>query len=1145
MKPVTLKISGLQSYRELQTIDFTVLCEGGVFGIFGPTGSGKSTILDALTLALYGKVERASGGTQGIMNQSEDKLYVSFTFELSEPGGRVSYQVERQFKRTNELSIATSACRLTRFDVDGEHVLADKGTDVNQKIEQLLGLSMQDFTRAVVLPQGKFAEFLSLKGSERRQMLQRLFNLEQYGDQLQMKLSQKVKQTDILFKQQSAKLEGLGEASAETVEAAKTRLKEAESRRQEALERQRGMEASYERMKAIRGYQLEREHYIKQLSELTQQEEAIRSKELRVSQAEAASGLEPYWKRWKDTEKRSREAERDIKQAEEAKRLQDQAFLQIQQQVLDIQQLRQREEPKLLEDIQRFKQAVELESELSEHMREEKRLSQSHEQYADQLGKQQQELAQLQDLLKRAAEKQNRLKEEWKNLETDALQRRRIRDAFKDKLPLQTLETVAHTTGAEYAKLKERLNEAERIEAEDAAAVKLHSEQVSQHMLQLLEELGYLLSARQQLESFILQGPSWLERLERERLERERERLAAELAAQLADGEPCPVCGSTHHPELAGDDRRHPLDGVQSSDEMHRLREALDTCRALLTDNKSLEKEAERLLAEMRNHVSGGDFPQAEDGMIAEAAPAAEQLDVHAVLDNTSWMEQFAATERVVDRYRSSLPTVLDDCRQALQRYTEFQWQARERRLLKEALMDSERESNDRQQKAATQLKLAIKEWAEKYEPFTFEEIDAVHAAMEEKEQQSEELRKRLDTSIEFLETKREQLQQLKEAFSVTEKQCLEASTRLQGIRQLISEKSKRLQDWCGLLEPRKALSEAETRYDELKQKEQELLVQQDAARAAVSQADNAFSRAEEAGSRLQEEKSRTEKEWLQALESSPFNDEAVFREALSAPEEIQRWAAEIKQFRETHQQLLLKIKDLEIKLGEDRVSEEQWVQMTEQLHSVKAQVDSLLSEQAKAERDVEELSAKHTLWLQLRKAADETKHVLDQYAHLQTILRGNAFVEYIAEEQMMQVSRLASERLGQLTRGRYAIEVDSAGGFIIRDQHNGGLRRPVSTLSGGETFLTSLALALALSSQIQLRGQFPLEFFFLDEGFGTLDPDLLETVVNALEKLRNDHVSVGVISHVPELRARLPRKLIVTSANDTGLGSRVHLEAL
>jgi exonuclease SbcC len=77
----------------------------------------------------------------------------------------------------------------------------------------------------------------------------------------------------------------------------------------------------------------------------------------------------------------------------------------------------------------------------------------------------------------------------------------------------------------------------------------------------------------------------------------------------------------------------------------------------------------------------------------------------------------------------------------------------------------------------------------------------------------------------------------------------------------------------------------------------------------------------------------------------------------------------------------------------------------------------------------------------------------------------------------------------------------------------------------------------------VQLRGRYPLEFFFLDEGFGTLDPDLLNLVVETLERLQLERLQVGVISHVPELRQRLARRLVVESAEPGGRGSRVRLE--
>jgi len=151
--------------------------------------------------------------------------------------------------------------------------------------------------------------------------------------------------------------------------------------------------------------------------------------------------------------------------------------------------------------------------------------------------------------------------------------------------------------------------------------------------------------------------------------------------------------------------------------------------------------------------------------------------------------------------------------------------------------------------------------------------------------------------------------------------------------------------------------------------------------------------------------------------------------------------------------------------------------------------------------------------------------------------------VEFISEERIRYIAREASETLGVLTKYRYALELDTGQGFVIRDYANGGVLRAVSTLSGGETFLASLSLALALSKQIQLKGQSPLEFFFLDEGFGTLDSGLLDVVIDALERLSSKQRVIGVISHVPELKHRIARRLIVEPPTVYGEGSRVSLE--
>ena len=100
----------------------------------------------------------------------------------------------------------------------------------------------------------------------------------------------------------------------------------------------------------------------------------------------------------------------------------------------------------------------------------------------------------------------------------------------------------------------------------------------------------------------------------------------------------------------------------------------------------------------------------------------------------------------------------------------------------------------------------------------------------------------------------------------------------------------------------------------------------------------------------------------------------------------------------------------------------------------------------------------------------------------------------------------------------------------------NGGAKRDATTLSGGETFL-------ALSAQIQLKGTAPLELFLLDEGFETLDDELLEVVVSSLERIHNEKLKVGIISHVEAIKNRVPVKLVITPAECGKGGSKVKIE--
>ncbi len=158
----------------------------------------------------------------------------------------------------------------------------------------------------------------------------------------------------------------------------------------------------------------------------------------------------------------------------------------------------------------------------------------------------------------------------------------------------------------------------------------------------------------------------------------------------------------------------------------------------------------------------------------------------------------------------------------------------------------------------------------------------------------------------------------------------------------------------------------------------------------------------------------------------------------------------------------------------------------------------------------------------------------------LESLCRGNKFMEFIADEYLSSISTSASTLLLELTNGKYFIKYEN--GFFVGDNHAGGQLRAVKTLSGGETFLVSLSLALSLSSAIFEKSLRPIEFFFLDEGFGSLDSKLVDVVMDSLERLKNKNFSIGLISHIEELKNRIPCRIEVTSATET-TGSKVRLQ--
>ena len=305
MRPRYLEIEGLQSFKDLQKIDFDKLSETGLFGIFGPTGSGKSTILDAITLALYGNVQRASKGTQGIMNTDASILKVSYTFDLTKEGFRKTYRVERQYKRKkdSESSIEAKLVRLIEVSGENEYILVDKHSDVNSYIIQLVGLKFEDFTRSVVLPQNKFQEFLLSPRNEKTKMLERIFYLEEFGRRLIDKVNKEMSAVKIKLSSIDGALSALGISSPEALIESETKMTEAHVHRVNCADKLKAAEEFY--AKGMERYKLSTEHeeLQKRLQEYRGKQPEIQKLEEICLKSDSANTIKPLMTAYKDAKK--------------------------------------------------------------------------------------------------------------------------------------------------------------------------------------------------------------------------------------------------------------------------------------------------------------------------------------------------------------------------------------------------------------------------------------------------------------------------------------------------------------------------------------------------------------------------------------------------------------------------------------------------------------------------------------------------------------------------------------------------------------------------------------------------------------------------------------------------------------------------
>ena len=1170
MRPIKLEIKGLNSYVNKQTIDFEKLTERGLFGIFGKTGSGKSTILDAITLSLYGSIAR---NTKEYINSLSEKAEISYEFEI----GSRRYVVDRHIIRSKAGGIKTSYARVIEKLGDGsENVLADKVNEVNETIIKIIGLTANDFTKSVVLPQDKFNDFLKLGGIDRRNMLERIFNLEKYGkklienvrhrknktkthvDMLQVSLSHYEEVTDEKYDEMIKKLE---------IDKEDCRVKNRLYK--EKVEKYDIDKIVYENQK--------RYNEAKELLKVYEdKKEEIEEKRKKMSRAENANMIDPYIDNVEKLRKQFEDSKNQLKIIEEEIRLIKKDLEISRGKFAEIERKKDDTIPRLSEDKVKFERAINLLEEtnkLSERLTRLKVDGEKLESKKKELLKNIEDIKAQQNLYAgKIKDSENRLYE----INVPAAFRQNIEKGYshikelnevkkeleKSEIDLQKCEAeysenniALKLVGRDRDSVKERIEEvenrinimiknspltAEEITKKTEYVTEMKSElktlkQLEEERDNLHNELNDCLEKRHRVSREISTSEDRLSKVRKD-METAKKNIeefrylnrVSDIRKELQDGKPCPVCGSLDHMRTDStnyDDRIEYYEGILNKEKANEREEIerLDSLKIKRSGYISEEKIKTEAINKKKAEI--GERNSIELSKKYDSETRNLEAEKRAVSD---WNIEKDRLEEDLKRYK-------DDYSRNDKEFTRIDELLKG--IMRRRLSLSENVSELKYKKDNLELEIvSIKRITKVDDIFSkLEEIKANEIESENVEKELSEFRnikseidKEFDgckTSIHSIEV---EISSIEKDFEGNKKQYIEKTDEAQRIT-----RGKN---------PNELLEKTEQEINKINSSYADLKKEFDDKSKAREDKDSLRSKVQGECNTTEEQLDYYKKVLKDMLAKYRFDSAYTVKKFVMPTVDIEIMRKEISDYDEGRKNLDFKIDDLEKKLDGRKVKEEEFDRLNEEIVLLKDEIGELEKNNAVLFDRITAMKKDLEKKKKIKSEYDEVSNDYRLLDEIDRIIQGNKFVEYVATNHLKYIALEASKRLSTITNGRYALEINDALEFVMRDNFNGGERRGVDTLSGGETFLTSLSLALALSSQIQMKGNAPLEFFFLDEGFGSLDVELLDTVMESLEKLHSSNLSIGIISHVEELKNRVPVKLVVT-AGEIGEGSKVKIE--
>ena len=1170
MKPIRLEVKGLNSFIDNQVVEFDKLTERGLFGIFGPTGSGKSTILDGITLALYGDIARKSSN---YINTNCDGVYVSYEFQIT--GNEVKrYRVDREFKRDNKSGgIRNKSSKIIDITGGVENVLEEKAKAVTSKCEEIIGLKLDDFMRTVVLPQGKFSEFLKLEGKERRNMLERLFNLRKYGDDLSSKLSFEIRKEKDKMNVLEGQLKGYEGVSEEALKAKEEEINEINLSIKSKEELLNKIKKEFEEAEKV--WNTQKELYDKRIEEesLVSRSEEIKSFKERVEISNKADKVIVFINNLEEILKEINKE--DLKFNELNKKLEELTNLR-EENKLKFEEVSKKKEEKL-PDL-RLKKEKLLESQkerdiLFQIKADGVKLKEACKKIFEDRSK-------CDTKLNSIEENEKRLNEELKEKE-ERKEELFVHEEFKNKInsglfilsSYEGLDKQFNEIKSEEIELKKYIKNLteDKEKSEKDLKVKIESLSKTRDKLESLlkktpgdsnsilekqiklgeyrEKLNKYKEIKNSLEESLKSKNNFEEKLkafENQKLLLEKEvrelkeyinkvkveELAHKLRENLVDGECCPVCGSTHH-ELNKVEKIN----LEESNEKTTLLE-------------SKEEKLKELILEFSKIEATLEY---ENKKIEELNISIEEVGEVNEERLKSLEEEFNTLKEKVEEFTLKKENLEKDLEKLKEEKNNLENIFNKAEVILCEKIVREKEIASKIKEVDKELKLKNSELNSIKNELKIEDIKLENELILKKEKEKNLLEKEIRILRTQLEESNKIKDELREKRDALKEDYLNQKSLLDGKVEVYREKERMIKGSLkGLIDEalpiekidiKGLLEDLQLEIDYIEKAYLNLSEEKEKLEKAFNNMNQEVAVTKERVNSLNLRKENEEKKVNLALEEEGFKTILEVKEGILSKDEKEKLKTLIEEYDNNLIKVRANIELLIKKLNGKSLTEEEWTRVLQEKNNTEKELKEVEELKIRLVTESESIKKKLEEQRDILHIKAKQEHKLALLSDLEKLFKGKKFVEFIAANQLKYISIEASKKLKDITNGVYGLEVDENGKFIIRDYKNGGAKRDASTLSGGETFLASLALALSLSSQIQLKGTAPLELFFLDEGFGTLDDNLLDVVMNSLERLHHERLSVGIISHVESIKNRVPVKLILTPAEAGIGGSKVKIE--